>query len=202
MVKKELTREGFPMSKSARNDHGGLARARDGGAVLGFMSALLAACGGGDGSVGIGTGQDPDPVALDFPIAYTKGPLFDAQMQLQSATDLRDTQRFNVGTDLYLLDRASPTAVEQNVTLAETQGMGDVMGVEISDDGARVLFAMRGPFDPNLADEDQPTWNIWEYDIPTATLRRIIASAITAEAGQEASRPSFPAGRSVFAITP
>ncbi len=75
-------------------------------------------------------------------------------MQLQSSTDLRDVLRFNVGTDLYLLDRASPTAVEQNVTLRETQGMGDVMGVEISADGDAVLFAMRGPFDPNLnADE-------------------------------------------------
>jgi Hydrazine synthase alpha subunit middle domain len=189
------------MSKSARNDHGGLPRARAGGAVLGFMSALLAACGGGDGSVGIGTGQDPDPVALDFPIAYTKGPLFDAQMQLQTATDLRDTQRFNVGTDLHLLDRASPSAVEQNITLVETQGLGDVMGVEISDDGTRVLFAMRGPFDPNLADEDQPTWNIWEYDIPTATLRRIIASDITAEAGQDISPHYLPDGRIIFAST-
>src|SRR3970040_2374456 len=202
MVKRDLTREGFPMSKSARNDHGSRPRARVRSAGLGLMSTLLAACGGGDGSVGIGTGRDREPVAVDFPIAYTKGPLFDAQMQLQSATDLRDTQRFNVGTDLYLLDRASPTAVEQNVTLAETQGMGDVMGVEISDDGARVLFAMRGPFDPNLADEDQPTWNIWEYDIPTATLRRIITSDITAEAGQDVSPHYLPAGRSVFAITP
>jgi hypothetical protein len=162
---------------------------------------MLAACGGSDGSVGVGTGQDPDPVALDFPIAYTKGPLFDAQMQLQSNTSLRDLERFNIGTDLYLLDRASPSAPEQNITLAETQGQGDVMGVEISVDGTRVLFAMRGPFDPNLAAEDQPTWNIWEYDIPTRTLRRIIASDITAEAGQDISPHYLPDGRILFAST-
>src|SRR5580765_880820 len=35
----------------------------------------LSACGGGGGGVEIGDGQDPDPVVLDFPIAYVKRPL-------------------------------------------------------------------------------------------------------------------------------
>lgn len=164
--------------------------------------AMLAACtGGGDGSVGVGSGQEPDPVAVDFPIAYTKGPLFDDQMQLQSSTDLRRVLRFNVGTDLYLRDRASPSAPERNVTLPITQGQGDVQGVQISADGKKVLFAMRGPFDPNLDDKDQPTWNIWEYEIATDTLRRVIASDITAEAGQDISPYYLPDGRIVFAST-
>jgi hypothetical protein len=100
-----------------------------------------------------------------------------------------------------LLDRASPTAVEQNITLVETQGLGDVMGVEISVDGTRVLFAMRGPFDPNLADEDQPTWNIWEYDIPGAALRRIITSDIAAEGGQDIAPHYLADDRIVFSST-
>ena len=166
------------------------------------LAALAGGCGGsGDGGVGVGSGQEPDPVAVDFPIAYTKGPLFDAQMQLQSSTDLRDVLRFNVGTDLYLRDRASPTAPERNITETETQGLGDVMGVEISADGTKVLFAMRGPFDPDLDDEDQPTWNIWEYEIATDTLRRIIASDITAEAGHDVSPHYLADGRIVFAST-
>lgn len=170
--------------------------------LMAVSACALAACGGGgDGSVGVGSGQDPDPVALDFPIAYTKGPLFDDQMQMQTNTDLRDVQRFNVGTDLYLLDRASPSAVERNITFDETLGTGDVMGVEISVDGTKVLFAMRGPFDPNLNDEDQPSWNIWEYDIPTANLRRIIASDITAEAGHDISPHYLPDGRIIFSST-
>ena len=136
------------------------------------LVVVAAGCGGNDGSVGIGSGQDPDPVAIDFPIAYTKGPLFDAQMQLLSSSDVRDVLRFNVGTDLYMRERASPTAIESNITIRETQGLGDVMGAEISVDGSRILFAMRGPFDPNLADDEQPTWNIWEYDIPSDTLVR------------------------------
>lgn len=170
-------------------------------AALAAAALSLAACGQSDGSVGVGSGQDPDPVALDFPIAYTKGPLFDEDMALQTPTDIREVQRFNVGTDLYLLDRASPSAIERNITLSETQGLGDVQGAEISVDGTRVLFSMRGPFDPNLADEDQPTWNVWEYDIPTDTLRRIIPDDLTAEEGHEIHPQYLADGRIIFSST-
>jgi hypothetical protein len=170
-------------------------------ALLVLAGFALAGCGSSDGSVGVGTGQQPDPVAPDFAIAYTKGPLFDEDMNLQSATDLRDLDRFNVGTDLYIRDRASPGAVERNVTLPETEGLGDVMGVEISVDGTKVLFAMRGPFDPDLDDEDQPDWDIWEYEIPTQTLRRIIASDIQAAAGQDISPHYLADGRIIFSST-
>src|SRR5690606_5416801 len=61
--------------------------------------------------------------------------------------------------------------------------------------------AMRGPFDPDLDDEDQPTWNIWEYEIATDTLRRIITSDITAEAGQDISPHYLADGRIIFAST-
>ncbi|NNC63583.1 MAG: hypothetical protein HKN84_02255 [Gammaproteobacteria bacterium] len=165
------------------------------GALLG-----LAAC-SGDGGTGIADGQSPDPVAIDFPIAYTKGPLLDAQMQQFQSPDLRDQMRFNVGTDLYFRDRASPSAADRNITVNETQGVGDVQGVEISVDGSIVLFAMRGPFDPNLADEDQPTWNIWEYEIATDTLQRVISDDLTAEDGHDISPHYLPDGRIVFAST-
>jgi hypothetical protein len=169
--------------------------------LVGAAGLTLAGCGGSDGSVGVGSGQDPDPVAIDFPVAYAKGPLFDDQMQLLTNTDVREVLRFNVGTDLYMRDRASPSAVERNLTLDETQGLGDVMGAEISVDGTKILFAMRGPFDPNLNDEDQPTWNIWVYDIPSDTLMRVIASDITAEAGHDISPHYLPDGRIIFTST-
>src|SRR5690606_16041574 len=194
-------REGAPMSNSIDKSLAGRCRALLRAAVLGFAACAAACGGGGDGSVGVGSGQDPDPVAVDFPIFYTKGPLFDADGELQSSADVRDVERFNVGTDLYMRDRASPTAVERNITFRETQGMGDVMGVEVSLDGKKALFAMRGPFDPNLDDDEQPTWNIWEYDIPTDTLRRLIASDILAEAGHDIAPPYLPAGRIIFSST-
>jgi hypothetical protein len=168
------------------------------------VTAVLAGCGsGGDGSVGIGQGQDPDPVAPDFPIAYTKGPLFDEDDDLQASTDLRDTQRFNVGTDLYMRDRASPSAVERNITLRETEGLGDVQGVEISADGKKILFSMRGPALEGVAldDPDQPHWGIWEYTIETDTLRRLITADITFEAGHDMSPHYLPDGRIIFTST-
>ncbi len=173
-------------------------------AALALMLAAVAACSGdGDGSVGIGQGQDPDPVAPDFPIAYTKGPLFDEDDNLQVNTDLRDILRFAVGTDLYVRDRASPTAPERNVTRRFTQGRGDVMGVEISADGKKVLFAMRGPVDENLAldDPDQPKWNIWEYELASDTLRRLIVSNLTAQQGHDISPHYLPDGRIIFSST-
>jgi len=176
------------------------------GRVLALALAVctVAACSGeGDGSVGVGTGQDPDPVAPDFPIAYTKGPLNNEDEDLQVNTDLRDILRFAVGTDLYMRDRASPTAPERNVTLRFTEGMGDVSGVEISSDGKKVLFAMRGPVDEDLDldDPDQPKWNIWEYVIATDTLRRLIVSDLTAQQGHDLSPHYLPDGRIIFAST-
>jgi hypothetical protein len=173
-------------------------------ATLALAALLLAACSGdGDGSVGIGSGQNPDPVAPDFPIAYTKGPLFDEDMQLQTNTDLRDILRFNVGTDLYVRDRASPTAPERNVTERFTEGMGDVMGVEMSVDGTKAIFSMRGPVDDGLAldDPDQPTWNVWEYTFATDALRRLIVSDLTAQQGHDLWPHYLPDGRIIFSST-
>jgi hypothetical protein len=167
------------------------------------LAAIVACSGEGDGSVGIGTGQDPDPVAPDFPIAYTKGPINDEDDELQVNTDLRDILRYAVGTDLYVRDRASPTAPERNVTLRFTEGTGDVSGVEISSDGRKVLFAMRGPVDEglDLDDPDQPKWNIWEYVIATDTLRRLIVNDLTAQQGHDLSPHYLADGRIIFVST-
>src|SRR5690606_16020395 len=115
----------------------------------------------------------------------------------------REQLRFNVGTDLWYRDRASPSAAAINVTQRVTQGLGDVRDVEISYDGTKLLFAMRGPVNENLAldDPDQPTWNIWEYEIATDELRRVIASDLTAEIGHDVAPHYLPDGRIIFSST-
>src|SRR5688500_2641992 len=191
------------MSDDTRNVWQACLRHGRGFALVVAAAAVVACSGDGDGSVGIGTGQDPDPVAPDFPIAYTKGPINDEDDELQVNTDLRDILRFAVGTDLYVRDRASPTAPERNVTRRFTEGTGDVSGVEISSDGRKVLFAMRGPVDEGLALDDplQPRWNIWEYELATDRLRRLIADDLTAERGHDLSPHYLPDGRIIFVST-
>ena len=55
-----------------------------------------------------------------------------------------------------------------------TSGETNVTAFRISPDGRRIVFAMRGPLDDIDEEEDPPTWNIWEYNVETQALRRII----------------------------
>jgi Tol biopolymer transport system component len=167
------------------------------------MAALVAACDGANQGVQIGTGQNPDPVVIDFPIAYVKQPIpVDDNGEFEQQ-DLREQITFQVGGNLYYRDRASPSALEVNVTEPIIGDQGDVRDVEIAFDGSKLLFSMRGPADPNLDldDEDQPTWNLWEYIFETAELRRVITTDLTAENGHDIMPKYLPDGRIIFAST-
>ncbi len=171
--------------------------------IAALLSVLVAfaACDGANQGVQIGTGQNPDPVVVDFPIAYIKAPIpTDANGNFVQ-TDLREQITFDFGADLYFKDRASPSALAVNITGDMTLGLAAVRDVDMAFDGSAVLFAMRVPFDPNLADEDQVTWNLWEYVFDTGTLRRIIVSDLTAEIGHDIMPKYLPDGRIIFSST-
>ena len=172
--------------------------------VLAVSLSVLSACGGGGGGGG-GTGSAGlDPLVEDFGIAYVRQPLpvidpnTDPDMDLE---DVREPTNFNEGSDLVFRDLASPGANERNVTFAITGGLGDVKDVEASYDGNKLLFALRLPDIEGAAPEDQPTWNIWEYDIVADTLRRVIESDVNAEAGQDIAPHYLPDGRIIFSST-
>ncbi len=173
------------------------------GAVLLATTVLAGGCGGSGDGVSIGSGQDPDPVVIDFPIAYVRAPIPVDDQGAPEFPDVRERITFNVGADLWYRDRASPSALGVNISERVTNGLGDVRDVEIAYDGSTLLFAMRGPviegLDPD--DEDQPTWNIWEYVFETDELRRVIASDLTAEIGHDVAPHYLPDGRIVFAST-
>ncbi|MCZ6560917.1 MAG: hypothetical protein O6931_08545 [Gammaproteobacteria bacterium] len=97
---------------------------------------------------------------------------------------------FQAGGDLMSMDLASPSATITNLTAAYTAGAGDVSDPEVSYDGERVLFAMRGPNDP--------TWNIFEYEMSTAMLTRIVTDGLIANAGDDVDPAYLPDGRIVF----
>jgi hydrazine synthase alpha subunit-like protein/WD40 repeat protein len=137
------------------------------------MFAGLAACTGGS--------SDSLTVEGDVAIAYVKRPV----SALGNPTDAVVT---GSGGDLYVRDKSSPSATESNITGSYTKGKGDVTHPNVSFDGTKIVFAMRGPTDPN--------WSIWEYDIATKAMRRIACDA--AAQGDDTEPAYLPDGRIVF----
>lgn len=165
------------------------------------VSLVLAACDGANQGVQIGTGQRPDPVVIDYPIAYIRSPVpVDANGDFVQQ-DLREQITFEFGADVYFRESASPTADAINITESVTQGLGAIRDLEIAYDGSSLLFSMRTPFDPNLAEEDLPTWNIWRYTFATDLLERVIPSVFTAEIGHDITPKYLPDGRIMFSST-
>jgi hypothetical protein len=155
----------------------------------------VSACGGGSSE------SSSLPIVLDAPIAYVKRPLqYDDNGDLVNI-DISDPIAFNPGGDLYLRDRAAASSEEINITSSFTGGMGDVKDVEFSYDGSKLVFAMRAPDIPNAQPEDQPKWDIWEYDIASASLSRVIESETLAQQHQDVAPHYLPDGQIVFAST-
>ncbi len=155
----------------------------------------LTACGGGGGGSNGGIGT-LDPLVEDFGIAYVRQPVPE-----EDTTDIRDPASFTPGGQLIFRDLASPDARESNLTASVIGDLGDVKDVEASFDGSKLVFALRLPDIENAAPEDQPTWNIWEYDIATNALIRVMQSDIQAENGQDVAPHYLADGRIIFSST-
>ncbi|SNB55237.1 WD40-like Beta Propeller Repeat [Marinobacter sp. es.042] len=156
--------------------------------------------------------QQADPVVVENPVAYVeRALLFDENTGALVEDNLADPSAFRPGARLFL--KASATADAETRDVASRAFAGpqflddngqlryDVKDLHVSHDGSRLLFAMRAPEIEDADDEDQPTWNIWEYDVSTDILRRIIDSDVTARAGQDVAPAYLPDGRIVFSST-
>ncbi len=172
---------------------------------------ILSSCGSG-GSGSKGSGQKPDPVAVDLPIAYVERPIPEDEDGNPVFPDLLNPAAFNPGAKILLKDRATALAATVDITqdvftndpnydpADPTKGY-DVKDLSASADGRKLVFAMHAPNIEGADPEDQPTWNIWEYNLTTKTLRRIISSDIVAEAGQDVSPRYLSDGSILFSST-
>jgi hypothetical protein len=181
-------------------------------AVIIASMLLVAACGE---SVVSQRTDEPDPVVVDIPIAFVKRTLPVDENGTPIASDLREPSQFLPGAGLYIKARASVSSEEINITdrafiddLSQDSNnedterpQYDVKDVEVSYDGSTLLFAMRAPAIENADEDEQPTWNIWEYNRVTDDLRRVIASDIIAEAGDDTGPVYLPDGRIIFSST-
>lgn len=181
-------------------------------AAVTLLCVQLIGCGGDQLLI---TEQEPDPVVVDVPIAYIKrlAPL-DENLALVTQ-DLRSPNDFLPGAQLFIKPRASVSAIEKNISdraffteediiaANETSPLAgyDVKDLSVSYDGTRLLFVMRAAEIEDADDDDQPSWNIWQYDLVTDTLNRIIASDLEAELGQDTAPTYLPDGRIVFSST-
>ena len=176
------------------------------GLVLG-MAGLLAACtqGPGGGGIGLASGQDPDPATVDFPIFYIRHQIPEDQDEVTRVRPFVEDDDYSA--TLWKRDRASPGAPETEITarlrvdpLGEAEDRYDIKDLSVAPDGLHVAFAMRGPLD-DFDEDEPPTWNIWEYNIETDTLHRVITSNIIAEEGQDVAPSYLPDGRILFSST-
>jgi hypothetical protein len=168
------------------------------------LCLMLTACGGGGGTTSTpDSGQKPDPVVVDLPIAYIKRPIPVDEDGAPVFPELLDPMAFNPGAAIYLKDRATALATPVNITAAAfAEGaLYDVKDLSVSSDGKKLLFAMHPPLLEDVTPANQTKWQIWEYTLATKVLRPIITSSIVAQQGDDLSPRYLPDGRILFSST-
>jgi hypothetical protein len=172
--------------------------------IGGTLCLMLTACGGGGGTTSTpDSGQKPDPVVVDLPIAYIKRPIPVDEDGAPVFPELLDPMAFNPGAAIYLKDRATALATPVNITAAAfAEGaLYDVKDLSVSSDGKKLLFSMHPPLLEDVTPANQTKWQIWEYTLATKVLRPIITSSIVAQQGDDLSPRYLPDGRILFSST-
>ena len=158
--------------------------------------------------------QQSDAIIADYPIAYIERPLPVDEDGEPAGLEVLEMTTFNPGARLIVKARAKASAYEEVITEGLFPGLEldpetgeeistyDVKDLSVSADGRKLLFAMRAPEIEGLDDDQQPTWNIWEYDLDGSSEqpRRIIPTSrpIEAEKGDDIQPHYLPNGRIVF----
>lgn len=164
----------------------------------GVLAVMLAGCGGEEAD----NAGALNPALGDRPVVYVKRTLpRDPDSGEPLPDSLEEPTAFHGGAALMLRSSASPGAAERNLMADLFQRPVDIKDPSVSPDGRRLVFALRAPEDPDADDDEQPTWNIWEYRFTTDSLRRVIASDLIAEEGQDLAPRYLPDGRIVFSST-
>jgi hypothetical protein len=177
-------------------------------AALGIISSFVVACGG---SIVPTEEQEPDPVVIDVPLAFIQRDL--TVSEGEPLRDLTMPAEFIPGASLILKARANASAQETDLTprlvelMFENQDVSpeeaalpiDIKDLESDYTGERIVFSARAPELDGM--DDVPTWNIYEYDRTVDELRRVIASDIVAEAGDDTGPVYLADGRIIFSST-
>ena len=174
-----------------------------------FLATILSACSSG-GSFNIANSQGVDASSTDYPIFYVKRTIPTAADITNGADDVRMMRVGFSSADLYMRASASPSAVETNITKVVTAAatnpantFWDVKDVDVSADGTRVVFAMRGPMTAKQQQKAAPSWRIYQYVIATGALAPVINPSVDPDPAtvNDVSPHYLPDGRIVFSTT-
>ena len=139
---------------------------------------------------------------VQVPIAYVERSVPIDDNDELTFTDYREPAVFNAGAHLMLKSSATSGAKTINLTqhLFPDEAY-DVKNLHSSVDGHKLLFSLRAPEIEDADDDEQPKWDIWEYDLVDEKLRRIISADLIAQSGQDINPAYLPDGRIVFSST-
>ncbi len=148
--------------------------------------------------------QTADPVVEQIPFLYVKRIRMEEQAE---SPNLADITAFRPGASLFLKTDFSNTTAPINISDSaffqpeDTILPYDVKDIETSYDGEFAIFSMRAPELEDVDENEQPKWNIWQYEFATKALTRIISSDLQAEQGHDTAPYYLPDGRIVFSST-
>ena len=176
--------------------------------VAGIATGIvLGACSGGDRD-----GGDAPGLALESGVVYVKRDIpLDDDGNVQG-DDVSDPYEFTPGAALFLRNRLAANSPEHNITARlfgpDEEGKParyDVKDVSVSYDGTQILFALHGPEIEDADDDEQHTWDIYQYDIPTDRVTRLTGDAADLDhvdrSGEDVAPRFLRDGRIVFSST-
>jgi Hydrazine synthase alpha subunit middle domain len=164
--------------------------------LLPVLAALACSSAPTGTAPGVAGGETLSPGITNYPLAYVKRPV--PAPAVIDMLDVRDLITSNTGGDLYVRSQASADGTEVNITNSLTNGQGDVRDLDVSPDGTTVVFSLRLPLMPNVANTDptQPNWHIYTYNAVTNAVTQLTNDEITS--GHDVGAHYLPDGRIVF----
>ena len=158
------------------------------------VALSLGACGSDDKLPGGTNPGDQDPLAEGTPLFYI-------ERQVTSEEDeLNDPLHFVGGARLVMKARADRAAPETVLSDRLCASNCDFRDLDVSYDGLYVLFAMREE-DPDENDNEQYTWDLYEYDIENDSIRALLPNDDASKFNHEITPRYLPSGDIVFAST-
>lgn len=172
-------------------------------AVIFLPCFFTLGCGSDNEIPGAANPGDKDPLANGTSVFFVQRALPTDEMGALLEDQLSNPTEFIGNGRLFMKIQAHQEAEEIIISDRVYSGNYDVRDIDVSHEGRYVLFSMRAPQLADTEEENQPSWNIWEYDTRDDTLRQVISDPLLAEKGHDIMARYLPGteGDIVFAST-